>query len=834
MSAPQNHPLAEALLRGAPFAAIALGIFGASCKETPRPLPPSAVGPGVDAGPGLSRLTIRERRETAIHRDGRRGDFELVHTGSGASVTVGVLPNEVGLKPVRGALLDVAAGTADAPDPSLSWRVGVFDTTFRALEAEVVESHTCPAGAGIRVMGKAGETTLESTICPTPEGRFLWSTASTNLPAGAKVTDELIVGTSEVVASDRRAWTGEVEPSWLAVGDAGMALGIELPHAKIRRAKIRIAAEEFPAPIYLEYPAGAPALRTFRVQSGDTLDAVARQTVGPSVKFTASFANGAGGTVRFVDKSTGALALARIAPGVTRSFVVPPGMVDLVSAVDDDAILSPTVVDLSTPTTGAAIPTVTFDRGPRGMVNAVYTDTKKAPLPVHVLVWPKGDAVAPDFTRAFEPKGSSRARIFGAKNSVYALDGRAQLYLAPGTYDIVATHGPRHSLSRKAVTVRDGESVALADTVAEVVAADGWVSADFNLHAAPSPDAPGSLEARIASLACEGVDVAVATDHNHITDYGPTVKALGLSRPLPIVGDEITTQGTDLYGHFNAFPLPRPESDDPSRESRLPRYYGISPREIFASARALGAQIIQVNHARMPPRIGYFDLAGVDAQTGSAGPRFSDDFDAIEAFNGIWIESPDRVREGVLDLVAMARRGKMVAATGNSDSHQLLYQEAGYPRTYVRARGPSVEDAVVLGLRTRETTVSSGPFVTMSVNGGPIGSMQRVGTERTVRVRVRVEAPAWVPVDSVELWVDDTPKVKESVRGPARDGVRFEKEYSLVIAADATILAWAESQTPIGWISPYTQARAIGFTGLVYVDANGDGSVRVPSGSAGK
>jgi hypothetical protein len=76
--------------------------------------------------------------------------------------------------------------------------------------------------------------------------------------------------------------------------------------------------------------------------------------------------------------------------------------------------------------------------------------------------------------------------------------------------------------------------------------------------------------------------------------------------------------------------------------------------------------------------------------------------------------------------------------------------------------------------------------------------------------------------------------VKESVRGPARDGVRFEKEYSLVIAADATILAWAESQTPIGWISPYTQARAIGFTGLVYVDANGDGSVRVPSGSAGK
>ena len=47
-------------------------------------------------------------------------------------------------------------------------------------------------------------------------------------------------------------------------------------------------------------------------------------------------------------------------------------------------------------------------------------------------------------------------------------------------------------------------------------------------------------------------------------------------------------------------------------------------------------------------------------------------FDAVEAFNGIWLETPAKIREGAIDLVGLARRGLRVTATGNSDSHRLV------------------------------------------------------------------------------------------------------------------------------------------------------------------
>ena len=70
----------------------------------------------------------------------------------------------------------------------------------------------------------------------------------------------------------------------------------------------------------------------------------------------------------------------------------------------------------------------------------------------------------------------------------------------------------------------------------------GWTSGDFHLHSAPSPDAPVSLDERVASLACEGVELAVATDHNRISDYKPSVARLGLAdRIVAVSGDEITS-----------------------------------------------------------------------------------------------------------------------------------------------------------------------------------------------------------------------------------------------------------------------------------------------------
>ncbi len=64
----------------------------------------------------------------------------------------------------------------------------------------------------------------------------------------------------------------------------------------------------------------------------------------------------------------------------------------------------------------------------------------------------------------------------------------------------------------------------------------GWISADLHVHAVPSLDAPTPLVERVRSLAAAGVEVAVATDHNVVTDYAPAIRERGLEPWLDVAG----------------------------------------------------------------------------------------------------------------------------------------------------------------------------------------------------------------------------------------------------------------------------------------------------------
>src|SRR5579883_1251721 len=173
-------------------------------------------------------------------------------------------------------------------------------------------------------------------------------------------------------------------------------------------------------------------------------------------------------------------------------------------------------------------------------------DAPAGVLPARILV--RGTAGTPDPDWGEDPSG-------GASLNVIHADRDGERPIPPGRYHVSVTRGFEYTTDESDVEVEAGGVAVVAAELERVVDTGGWISADLHVHALPSPDAPTPLSDRVAALAAAGVEVAVATDHNAVTDYGPAIRERGLQRWVAsIVGDEVTTRGV-LMGHFNVFPL---------------------------------------------------------------------------------------------------------------------------------------------------------------------------------------------------------------------------------------------------------------------------------------
>src|SRR6185369_1775697 len=77
-------------------------------------------------------------------------------------------------------------------------------------------------------------------------------------------------------------------------------------------------------------------------------------------------------------------------------------------------------------------------------------------------------------------------------------------------------------------------------------------------HSMLGADAPVGVRDRVTANAAEGVEVAVASEHNVVADLEPVVRELGLASFLvEIAGNELTTDTSRVpWGHANVFPLP--------------------------------------------------------------------------------------------------------------------------------------------------------------------------------------------------------------------------------------------------------------------------------------
>jgi hypothetical protein len=325
----------------------------------------------------------------------------------------------------------------------------------------------------------------------------------------------------------------------------------------------------------------------------------------------------------------------------------------------------------------------------------------------------------------------------------------------------------------------------------------------------------------VISLLAEGVEFVAATDHNHVTDLAPAIEELGVSGLLgATAGVEITTPS---WGHFNAFPYPA--------DAAPPPFMKVTPAAIFARVREVApAAVIQVNHPRMKG-CGYFTTAELDTKNHVSiedADAFSFDFDTLEVINGLELD-PQVVERNLHDFFDLLDLGKRYTAVGNSDSHRLVWQWAGYPRTYVRVPddrpGVVTAEQVASSLLGGHAVVSNGPFIVALADGraGP-GDFVMTRTGQ-VMLELSVRAPDWMDVRRVEVWMNGKRVVNEPARVTS-DVIRFEGRSKLKLDRDAWIVVVARGDKAMLSVMPGTNVKPFAFTNPIFVDTDGDGVFR--------
>ncbi|MBX3188316.1 MAG: CehA/McbA family metallohydrolase [Labilithrix sp.] len=421
-----------------------------------------------------------------------------------------------------------------------------------------------------------------------------------------------------------------------------------------------------------------------------------------------------------------------------------------------------------------------------------------------------------------------------ARNQIFAVTEKSTVAIAPGKYRLTFSRGPEYAPETMDVTLAPGTGREAVASLARVVDTTGYVATDFHQHTILSADAAVGTRDRVLANTVEAVEVAVVSEHNLVGDLAPIVRELGVGKwVVHVPGDEVSTDASRKpWGHVNVFPL-EPDPSKP-RNGAFPVRDRLA-KEVIAEARALGgSRVVQVNHPRSGSN-GYFDLLGFDPKTGTGtGAGYTADFDAIEVWNGRNVEARGKVLE---DFLALLRTSHPVTPIADTDTHGVVGQEAGMPRTYVRVGKDDALDAwdaartgdLVKAVRsTRDVVLTNGPFLKVSANGAGIGGVAR---GREIQVKVGITSAPFVVVDKAEVRLAGSGKVVTAspvTLTPTKSAagvMTAEASFSIRASADdafVVIVSGTRAMKPMYGgddreISPWAMS------GAIWIDADGDG-----------
>lgn len=422
------------------------------------------------------------------------------------------------------------------------------------------------------------------------------------------------------------------------------------------------------------------------------------------------------------------------------------------------------------------------------------------------------------------PAGAVAART----GVVYTRDGRAVISVPAGDYTLHAGRGFEWSVEKKALSVRAGESLHVALSLKREVDTRGWIAADSHIHTLThSGHGDATIEERMLTIAGEGIELAISTDHNHHTDYAPSAAATGtMTAFTPVIGNEVTTK----HGHFNAFPI---QPGAPLVNAAEPDWSKLIP----AIRATPGVQVITLNHPR-DLHSGFTPLGGLhfNPATGRHRDAESLQIDAIEVITSAAMQSDIHLL--YRDWFALLNRGHRLSAIGSSDSHDVNRFILGQGRTYVAAADKNPAgvdlDEVWRSYHEGRLLVSLGLFTNMRVNerfmvGDLVGN-----TGKTAQIEITVSGPSWVQADHLALYANGILIREEKLIDDFKPGVKALITWELpMLVHDVHLVAIAtgpgvkeafwEIPRPYQPASKTFTSRVIGSTNPIWIDADGNG-----------
>ena len=433
-----------------------------------------------------------------------------------------------------------------------------------------------------------------------------------------------------------------------------------------------------------------------------------------------------------------------------------------------------------------------------------------------------------DSNGVLQPVAAQPSKTLAVRSGVvYTGNGKAVLNFPSGKYKIYAGHGFEYGIDSTQLELKTGDRIHKTLRIKREVETKGWISCDTHIHTLTySGHGDATIEERAITIAGEGIELPILTEHNLYVDARPAAETTRvMDHFTPVVGDELTTK----FGHFNIF---KTSTGSPLIDYNVKDWNDVS-RNIGEPGHS---QAVILNHARDIHN--GFRAFGPERHLSSAGVSKNNwkfPANAMELINSG--SQQTNIMTLYHDWFGMLNRGYYLTPVGSSDSHDVSRYIVGQGRTYIQTTdtdaGHIDVDNAIKNFRDGKVMLSLGLLTKIVVNN-KYGPGDIVPASQRASIALEVHGPAWAKADHVSLYANGKKIRQEKIPLGNTAGLKWKGTWDIPLQKhDVFLVAIAEGPgygmpywpvaKPYQPSSPDWRPRLMGSSGAVWVDADNNG-----------